>query len=118
MTTINSDMMSGITRPQQSVARTAAEWQTLWSQHVLGRPAPVVDFTKQMVVAVFLGSRSSSGYAVQITGVRKDGNTLVVQWAERKPEPGMMAAQVMTAPSHIATVPRHDGDLRFEKVEP
>ncbi|HXG87986.1 MAG TPA: VWA domain-containing protein [Vicinamibacterales bacterium] len=118
MTTINSDMMSGITRPQQSVARTAAEWQTLWSQHVLGRPAPVVDFTKQMVVAVFLGSRSSSGYAVQITGVRKDGNTLVVQWAERKPEPGMMAAQVMTSPSHIATVPRHVGDLRFEKVEP
>jgi len=42
----------------------------------------------------------------------------VVRWAERKPGPGQMASQVMTAPAFIATVPRRDGPVRFEKMEP
>jgi hypothetical protein len=117
MNTINSDMMSGIDRAEQLVVRTAAEWQSLWQRHAPGRPAPAVDFNKNMVLAVFLGSRPSGGYQVQITGVKSDGKALVVQWAERRPAPGQMAAQVMTAPSHIVTVPRHDGEVRFEKAQ-
>ena len=116
MTTINSDMMSSIDRPETVVARTAADWQALWQRHAQGRPAPSVDFARNMVVGVFLGSRPSGGYQVEITGVRTDGKTLVVQWAERRPGPGQMAAQVMTAPAHIVTVPRQDGEVRFEKT--
>ena len=116
ITTLNSDMMSGIDRAEQLVARTAAEWQSLWQRHAPGRSAPTVDFAKSMVVAVFLGSRPSGGFQVEITGVRTDGKTLVVQWAERRPAPGQMAAQVLTAPSHIVTVPRHAGEVRFEKA--
>ena len=115
MTTINSDMMSGIDRSEQLVVRTAADWQSLWRRHAPSRPAPTVDFTKQMIVAVFLGSRPSGGYQAEITGVRSDGKTLIVQWLERRPGPGQMAAQVMTAPSHIVAVPRHEGEVRFEK---
>jgi VWFA-related protein len=116
MQTLNSDMMSGIDRPQQSVARTPDEWQALWQRHAPGRPAPTVDLTRDMVVAVFLGSRPSGGYQAEITGIRTEGNVLVVQWAERRPAPGQVAAQVMTAPAHLVTVPRYDGDVRFEKV--
>jgi VWFA-related protein len=116
LTTLNSDMMSGIDRAEQLVARSAAEWQSLWQRHAPGRPSPTVDFAKNMVVAVFLGSRPTGGYQVEITGVRTDGKTLVVQWAERRPAPGQMAAQVLTAPSHIVTVPRHAGEVRFEKA--
>jgi len=118
MTTINSDVMSGIDRPQQTVVRTAAEWASLWARHAPGRPAPAVDFAKNMVVAVFLGSRPSGGFGVQITAVGLEGNALVVRWAERRPNPGVVASQVMTAPSHLVAVPRHDGEVRFEKVEP
>jgi VWFA-related protein len=118
MTTINSDQMSGIDRPQQSVVRTDAEWQALWKQHAPGRPAPAVDFAKNMVVAVFLGSRSSGGFQVQITGVRTDGADLVVEWTERRPGRDQVDAAVMTAPAHIVAVPRRDGNVRFEKVPP
>jgi hypothetical protein len=117
VTTINSDMMSGIDRAEQTVVRTPGEWQALWQKHAPGRPLPAVDFGKNMVIAVFLGSRSSGGYQVQITGVRSEDKDLVVQWAERRPAPGQMAAQVMTAPSHIVSVPRHEGGVKFEKVE-
>jgi VWFA-related protein len=116
MTTINSDMMSGIDAPQQVVAKNAAEWRALWQRHAPGRPEPPVDFTRNMVVAVFLGSRPSGGFQVDITNVRSDGKTMVVEWAERRPAPGQVAVQIMTAPSHLATVPKHEGDVRFEKV--
>ena len=116
MTTLNSDRMSGIDRPEQVVARSAVEWQALWQRHAPGRPAPAVDLAKHMVLGVFLGSRSSGGYQVEITGVRMDGNTLVVQWAERSPDAGVVAAQVMTSPSHLVTVPHHKGQVRFEKM--
>jgi hypothetical protein len=116
MQTINADMMSGVDRVEQVVARDTQQWQALWQRHAPGRQAPNVDFTKQMVVAVFLGSRPSGGYRVEITGVRTEGNTLVVQWSEARPAPGQVAAQVMTSPAHIVTVPRHAGEVRFEKV--
>lgn len=116
MQTLNSDMMSGITRPEQVVARTADEFQAVWQRHAPGRPVPAVDFTTHMVVAVFLGSRSSSGYQAEITGVTTAGPVMVVRWEERRPAPGQVAAMVMTAPSHLVTVAHHEGDVRFEKV--
>ena len=82
------------------------------------RPGPSVDFAKNMVLAVFLGSRSSAGYGVEITEVRSDGDGLVVRWAERRPGRDQMSAQVMTAPSQLVSVPRHAGEVRFEKVQP
>ena len=116
METLNADMMSGVDRAEQVVVRTDAEWQTLWRRHAPGRTPPTVDFAQRMVVAVFLGSRPSGGYQAEITGVQTDGSTLVVQWRERRPAPGQVAAQVMTAPAHIVTLPRHPGEVRFEKA--
>jgi hypothetical protein len=108
--------MSGIDRGEQVVARTAAEWDALWRRHAAGRPVPSVDFSRDMVVGVFLGSRPTSGFGVQITAVDRVADALVVKWAEQSPGPDQMAAQVMTAPSHIVTVARHTGPVRFEQV--
>lgn len=116
MQTLNADLMSGISRAEHVVARDEKQWQTLWQRHAPGRPAPAVDFTRNMVLAVFLGSRPSAGYQVEISAVRLEGNTLVVQWREAAPGPGQAAAQVMTSPSHLVTVPRHAGDIRFEQA--
>lgn len=116
MITIASDLMSAVDRPRQTIARTATEWETLWRTHAPGRQVPKIDFAKQMVVAVFLGSRPTAGYLAQITGVRRDGDALVVQWSEVRPGQGAMSAQVMTAPSHMVVIPRHEGAVRFEKL--
>ena len=115
-TTIAADMMSGVDAPRQVVAKTAAEFEKLWREHAPGRPAPSVDFAKSMVVAVFLGSRPSAGFGVEITDVRRDGDALVVSWAERRPGRDQMSAQVMTAPAQLVTVPRFDGQVRFQKA--
>jgi hypothetical protein len=115
--TIVTDMMSQIEEPKQIAARTPAEWSALWRQHAGDTALPKVDLASRTVVAVFLGTRSSAGYAVEITGTRQDNGALIVEWRERRPEPGTVSAQVITSPAHIAAIPKFAGEIRFEKVE-
>jgi len=115
--TIVTDMMSQVESPKQAVARTAAEWTKLWREHAGDTAVPKVDLASRTVVAVFLGTRSSAGYLVEITGTRHDKGALVVEWRERRPERDQVSAQVITSPAHIATIPKVAGEIRFEKVE-
>jgi len=116
--TIARDGMSQVETPRQAVARTAAEWSALWRDHAGDTPAPAVDLAARTVVAVFLGTRASAGYAVEIVGTRRDGQAVIVEWRERRPAPDAIPAQVLTAPAHLATIPRAVGEIRFEKVQP
>jgi hypothetical protein len=116
LTTLAADQMSAVAASRQVVVKTAAEFEKLWREHAPGRPAPTVDFTKNMVIAVFLGSRPSAGYSVEITEVRREGEALVVTWAERSPGRDQMAAQVMTAPAQLVVVPQFNGQVRFQKA--
>jgi len=115
--TIATDAMSQIESPKQAVARTPAEWTALWRQHAGDTALPKVDFASRTVVAVFLGTRMSAGYVVEITGTHQQQGALIVQWRERRPEPGLVTAQVITSPAHIATIPKFAGEIRFEKME-
>ena len=117
MQTIAVDTMSNIDQPRQAVARTPAEWAALWRQHAGDKPAPKVDLGSSTVVAVFLGSRMSAGYLVEIVGTRRQGDALIVEWAERSPGRGDITAQVITSPAQIVAVPKFAGEIRFEKVE-
>lgn len=114
--TVARDGMSRIDEPRESTVRTAQEWAALWKAHAGEAAAPRVDFAKKMVLAVFLGSRPSSGFAVEITATRADGDGLVVQWRERRPDADTMTAQVMTAPAHMVAVPKVAGPIKFEKA--
>jgi hypothetical protein len=67
-----------------------------------------------MVVGLFLGSRPTAGFEADITGVRREGDVLVIEWRERVPEPGNPPAD--TTPFALVGVPQHGGAVRFEKV--
>jgi len=102
--------------PRQAVVRTPAAWQTLWNGRAPGDKLPAVDFATKMVVGVFLGTTPTAGYGVEIVGVKTDGDTLVVEYTERAPGRGTMAAQILTQPFHLVSVPRHEGTVRFVAV--
>lgn len=114
---ISREMMSMVDEPKQAVARSAAEWASLWRQHAGEQPAPKVDFTSRMVVAIFLGTRGSAGYAADVTGTRTVDGRLIIEWQERRPQEGQVSAQVLTSPAVIVSVPKFDGQVAFEKVE-
>lgn len=117
METIARDNMSGVEGARQVAVKTDADWSKLWRAHNAAAPVPKVDFSKRMVLAVFLGTRPSAGYSVEITGTKADGKTLLVAWREFPPKPGNLSAQVLTSPAHLVTIPAFDGEVTFQKVD-
>ena len=115
--TIARDNQSNVEDAKQAVARTPAEWAALWRLHAGDQPAPKIDFSKRTVVAVFLGSRPTAGYAVEVSGTKPSGKTLIVEWNEQTPKPGNVSAQVITSPSHLVSIPKFEGEITFRKVE-
>ena len=108
--------MSGVETMRQVTVRTPAEWQKLWKEHSPEEKLPVVDFDAKMVVGIFLGSKPSTGYEVEILKVRPEGGDLVVEYAQKQPGRGMMAAQILTEPYHLVAVATHTGPVRFVHV--
>ena len=101
---------------KQVTVRTAAEWKALWKDHAPTEKMPAVDFTKDMVVGIFLGTKPSAGHEVEIVGVRPEGKDLIVEYVQKQPAPGTMAAQILTEPFHLVAVPKHAGTVRFMHV--
>ena len=114
--TVSQGSRSAIEAPREVTARTPAEWQALWKQHGANEAAPAIDFAKEMVAAVFLGTRSTGGYAVDIRATRREGTALVIEYAEQAPGREDIVTQALTAPFHIVRLPRYAGDVRFRRV--
>lgn len=100
------------------VARTQAEWQTLWTSLGLPQGLPKVNFDTTMIVAVFLGSRPTPGYSVDVLDARRENGTLVVRYAEREPPADSIQADVITNPFVVVGVPSTSEPVRFDKAPP
>jgi hypothetical protein len=114
--TVEKGATSNVDAAKQAVARTDAEWAALWKTHDYDRPAPKVDFSKEMIVAVFMGSRPTAGFSTEIVSVAERDGGLVVSYREAMPPAGAITAQILTSPFHIAAVPKHAGDVKFQKA--
>ena len=101
---------------KQVTVRTAAEWSALWKDHAPTVKMPNVDFDKNMVVGIFLGSKASAGHDVEIVGVRTQEKDLIVEYVQKQPGRGTMAAQILTEPYHLVAVAKHPGPVRFLHV--
>lgn len=115
-TTVARGSDSQIMEPREVVIRTMGEWQTLWKEHSAQR-LPAVDFSRSTLVGVFLGTRTTAGYAVDVVSVRSQGNTTVVEYREQRPPAGALLAQVLTAPFHLVSVPRTDAKIEFRRLD-
>ena len=101
---------------RESVARSPEEWGALWASLPTKQAAPQVAFDQMMVVGVFVGNKPTTGYKVEITGARIDGDALVIEWREVPPAEGSSVNATVTTPFAVAGVERHDGPVRFEKA--
>ena len=101
---------------KQVTVRTAEEWKALWKDHAPTVKMPNVDFDRNMVVGVFLGSKASAGHDVEIVGVRTQEKDLIVEYVQKQPGRGTMAAQILTEPYHLVAVAKHAGTVRFIHV--
>ena len=118
VTTVARGSMSAITEPREVVVRSSAEWNDLWKELGSTQPVPAVDFTKELVAAVFLGSRPTGGFGVEVVSARVEGDVLIVEYVERRPGRDSIVSQVLTSPFHIVKLPARNGSVRFQAVRP
>ena len=72
----------------QIVVKTDEQWIHFWAEHHPDEAAPEVDFSRNMVVGVFLGERPADNFEITITGVRPEGNALIVDYLQIDPPVG------------------------------
>lgn len=116
-TEIGRGAISAITETRVAIARDEDAWARLWAEHgahlLPPPPLPPVDFETRMVVAVFLGQRTSGGYAVTIERcLAADGGITVVA-RESSPGEDDLVTAVMTAPYAFVAVPRVAGEAEL-----
>jgi hypothetical protein len=77
-----------------------------------GVTLPKFDYSKQSLVLVALGQKSSSGYSIELYqqhATVKDNN-LYLPVRIRQPEKGSFQAQVITSPCQIFSIPKAEFD--------
>lgn len=109
---------SRIVQPRRIVVRTPEEWTALWAAHAGPEAAvPHVDFASVVVAGVFGGERPSAGHTVEIASAIEEQGGVRLFVDERVPRGGMVAAQVITSPYHVVTLPRVSGEISWTRSE-
>ena len=118
-TTISRGISSRITAQSFLTIRTAQEWQDLWHKHASNSPTPpplpAVDFSRKMVIAIFLGTKPTGGYGVEILRVKMSGDKLLALYKETVPPRGAMVTQVLTQPYHMIKIQQSSVEVIFQQ---
>lgn len=104
---------SGIEEARQVVVTSPDQLDALWRRHST-RPRPTIDFAKESVVGIFLGTRTTAGYGVEIVSIARSGPGTLVRCREVAPPPDAVTAQLLTFPYIIVAVPTLALPVRFE----
>jgi PrcB C-terminal len=108
---------SGLTDSATYAIRTNAEWTALWAKATSGQqpapPVPVVDFSKNMVLLVAMGTRGTGGYGVTIDHVTDGGaGERIVESTLTHPV-NCVVTQALTAPFAAVLAPASTVPVRF-----
>jgi len=94
-------------------------WQELHKHHQPIPEAPEdIDWSKEMLVAIHLGTRRSGGYAVKVLYIkRKSRDEVVVYYTEKKPRKNEIVTMALTQPFTIIKTPIISGKIKFELIK-
>ncbi len=118
-----SGPLSAITKPEQRVIRSKKDWEALLNR--MGQPDlsvmfSDVDFSKQMIAAVFMGQQSRLGAMVRIVGEEEiekpQGRTLVIKVEQTFSPAGLSSAAAQPQPFTLKVLPLFIGPVQFQDV--
>jgi len=113
---------SGHTERKNYVLRNQNDWELIWNQHTLNtgpKPdVPVIDFDKEMVIAVFAGEFPTGGYNIEIQEIKDSARMVKVRIQEISPSENCFVSQAFTQPFHIIKLEKIDKtvDFAIEKI--
>ena len=95
---------SGIKGNRRLVIRDSNTWASFWSELGAG-VRPKVDFSRDLVIAVASGERTSGGHDLAVDRVSLEGGDLRIEVVETSPGPNCMTTAAMTQPVDVVMVP-------------
>ncbi|MES2757560.1 MAG: protease complex subunit PrcB family protein [Pseudomonadota bacterium] len=105
---------SGVQLAQTVTVRDAAAFAALWSAHAgPGAVSPPVDFSRDMVIAVFLGAQPNGCHATNIDSVSRVSDKLRVQHTDSYPGPAVLCTMAITTPAHLVVLDRSNLPVEF-----
>lgn len=115
MRTLSQSSNSLILQPRYVVAQDVESFRQLWLEHTgTADTMPMVDFSKEMVIAAFMGEQATGGYSLNIESVTEEQQRLRIKVGKVAPQPDQMVIQMLTAPAHLVAVPRRDLPIDFQ----
>ncbi len=113
--TVDKGEYSGIETREQLIIKSQTEWQEFWNEHASVHASmpefPEVNFSQEIVIAVFSGEKPSGGYSIEIIEISLAENQTTVLYEELSPRPEQLVTEALTQPFHIAKIDRIDDSL-------
>jgi hypothetical protein len=104
---IDGTQLSNVQKAREVVVQDAAAFAALWAEHAgKDRPMPAVDFSKQVVVGIFLGSQPGGCYGIRLDSVTSDKTQVAVNYFRTFPGPAEMCTMIVTSPALLLAVDR------------
>jgi hypothetical protein len=109
---------SGLDDPLRVMIRDRKAWREMWERIHRRGPSPEpelpeINFSKEMLVVVALGSRPTGGYAIFIEGVYERDGRLEVKVSSQSAGKNCMVTQSVTQPIDIVRIPKADIPMAF-----
>ncbi|TFW27313.1 protease complex subunit PrcB family protein [Massilia horti] len=116
-TNIDQTAHSGVTEPRAEVIKDIDSWTKLWAEHAgADAPVPMVNFSKQMVLGIFLGTQPNGCYSISIEHLYKSGNALSVIPYITMPGPDKVCTMLITTPAQLIALDRSDGEVKVTPI--
>lgn len=108
MREVASGIRCGISEPREVLITDAAAWEALWQEvgsRSIPPPAlPVVDFSRETVIACFSGAKSTGGHGIAIEGITLSPEGYRVAVTKISPGKTCMVTEAFTYPYQIVAV--------------
>jgi len=115
---IHGGSYSAIGDKRQVVIKNNDDYQKLMSEVYANLDQmpriPEVDFSRNYVVAVFMGTKNTGGYAINFDKIIKRTNDLTVSVYETSPGAKCVVTDAITQPYEIVKIPKIDKTVKFK----
>jgi hypothetical protein len=106
---------SSVPERLETVVRSQAEWQALWSRLSPGREPPTVDFSSEMLVGI-VAPGWSTGLRLEVLSVSNEDGAIVIRYRVVRPTNAGQLDDAHTHPYQVVAIPRIRRRVRFLEV--
>ena len=116
---LHTDAISNIPDPLEEIISSEERLQEVFvhinSSRIPAMDVPDIDFSKESLIFVNLGYKSSGGYSVRVDRIEKDAEGYTVFLSGVSPGPGDMVATVITYPWTLVKMEKPEKEVVFRK---